>query len=96
MTGLGQGEAHWTVEVTNGAVVLRPAVVVPREDPWAYTAEHRAKVERAHRDAEAGREVAVSGSELSRIARLPDDEMAAEIRRLQEEAERGEKPAHHL
>jgi hypothetical protein len=84
-----EGEAHWTVEVANGAVVLRPAIVVPREDAWAYTAEHRAKVDRAHRDAQAGREVAVSGSVVGRIAELPDDEMTAEIARLQEEAERG-------
>jgi hypothetical protein len=46
-------------------------------------------VDRAHRDAQAGREVAVSGSVLGRIAELPDDEMTAEIARLQEEAERG-------
>lgn len=84
-----EGEAHWTVEVVEGTVLLRPAIVVPREDAWAYTPEHAAKIERAREDARAGREVAVSGTELGRIADLPDDEMAAEIKRIREAAEPG-------
>lgn len=84
-----EGEAHWTIEIADGAVILRPALVVPREDAWAYTPEHTAKVARAREDARAGREVAVSGAELGRIADLPDDAMAAEIERLRKAAERG-------
>lgn len=87
------GEAHWTVEVVDGAVVLRPAIVVPREDAWAYTTDHLAKVQRAHEDARTGREVTVSGAELGRMAALPDDAMAAEIARLRQEAECGERRA---
>lgn len=77
-----EGETHWTIEIVDGALVMRPAVVVPREDAWAYTPEHTDKVERARADARAGREVAVSAAELGRIAGLPDDEMAAAIERL--------------
>lgn len=88
-----EGETHWTVEVADGAVILRPAMVIPRDDAWAYTPEHAAMVERAHEDARAGHEIAVSGAELSRIADLPDDEMAAEIGRLRDAAARGERRA---
>jgi len=76
-----EGETHWTVEIADGAVVMRPAVV-PREDAWAYTPEHAAKVERAREDVRAGREVAVGADELRRIADLSDDDMSAEIDRL--------------
>lgn len=88
-----EGETYWTVEVVGGAVVLRPAVVLPREDAWAHTPAHTSKVKRAREDAHAGREVGVSGAELGRIASLPHDEMAAEIERLRHAAEQGERRA---
>lgn len=88
-----EGEAHWTVEVIDGAVVLRPAIVVPREDAWAYTADHLAKVERAREDGHSGREIAISGAELGRMAAMPDDEMAIAIARLRREAEQGDRRA---
>ncbi|MCL4434979.1 MAG: AbrB/MazE/SpoVT family DNA-binding domain-containing protein [Actinobacteria bacterium] len=52
-----EGESELTVEVDTDqdAIILRPAVVLRREDAWAYTPEHRALLERAHGDSRAGR-----------------------------------------
>jgi bifunctional DNA-binding transcriptional regulator/antitoxin component of YhaV-PrlF toxin-antitoxin module len=49
------GEAHFEAEVRDGELRLRPAVLVPREDAWAYTPEHRALLARARADAREGR-----------------------------------------
>jgi AbrB family looped-hinge helix DNA binding protein len=35
------------LEVTNGALIVRPVAVIPREDMWAYTPENRLRIERA-------------------------------------------------
>jgi bifunctional DNA-binding transcriptional regulator/antitoxin component of YhaV-PrlF toxin-antitoxin module len=53
-----EGAAQWTAEVVNGALVLRPAVLVPREDVFLYTPEERAKREQAREQARAGRSYA--------------------------------------
>ena len=38
------GETEFDVEVTErGSVTLRPVVVIPRDDAWAYTAEGRVR-----------------------------------------------------
>jgi bifunctional DNA-binding transcriptional regulator/antitoxin component of YhaV-PrlF toxin-antitoxin module len=84
-----EGETHWTAEVVDGALVLRPAVVVPREDAWAHTPEHMAQVRRAQDDVRAGRSIAVHGEELERIADLPDEELDAELERLRRAAASG-------
>lgn len=84
-----EGETHWTVEIVDGAVLLRPAVVIPRDDAWAYTTEHAEVVARARDNDRTGQTVSVSGDELGRIADLPDDEMAAEIERLRQVARQG-------
>ena len=42
-------------EVVDGAVVLRPVVVVPAEDAWAYTPEALASIARARQNAREGR-----------------------------------------
>ena len=45
-----EGETEFDVEVTErGSVTLRPVVVIPRDDAWAYTAEHLAAVASALR-----------------------------------------------
>ena len=49
-----------------GSVTLRPVVVIPRDDAWAYTAEHLADVARALADIREGR-----------VRKLPDDDLAA-------------------
>jgi len=51
--------------VRDGALVLRPAVVIPREDAWAYTPEHLKKVERARQEAVGRR---LTEADLDRLA----------------------------
>jgi AbrB family looped-hinge helix DNA binding protein len=61
------GETEFDVEVTErGSVTLRPVVVIPRDDAWAYTAEHLADVARALADIREGR-----------VRQLSDDDLAA-------------------
>jgi AbrB family looped-hinge helix DNA binding protein len=61
------GETEFDVEVTDaGSVTLRPVVVVPRDDAWAYSARHLADVARALTDIREGR-----------VRRLSDDDLAA-------------------
>ena len=45
---------------------LRPVVVIPRDDAWAYAAEHLAAVARARSDIREGR-----------VRQLADDDLAA-------------------
>ncbi|MDQ2786639.1 MAG: AbrB/MazE/SpoVT family DNA-binding domain-containing protein [Chloroflexota bacterium] len=40
-------DATLEVETRDGGIFLRPALVIPREDAWAYTPEYRALVEKA-------------------------------------------------
>ncbi len=42
-----EGETPFELETTGVQITLRPAVIIPREDAWAYTPEHRAAIERA-------------------------------------------------
>jgi AbrB family looped-hinge helix DNA binding protein len=59
------GEAEFDVEVTeHGSVTLRPVVVIPRDDAWAYTAEHLAQVAKALDDIRQGRVRRLSESDL--------------------------------
>jgi hypothetical protein len=61
------GETEFDVEVTErGSVTLRPVVVIPRDDAWAYTAEHLADVARALADIREGR-----------VRQRSDDDLAA-------------------
>ena len=58
-----EGPAQVELELEDGSVRLRPAVVVPVEDVWAYSKEHMELVRRALADVEAGR--VVEGGALS-------------------------------
>ena len=42
-----EGETPFELETSGEEITLRPAILIPREDAWAYTPEHRAAVERA-------------------------------------------------
>lgn len=88
-----EGETHWTIDIDEVALVRRSATVVPREDAWAYTPEHAAKIKRAREDGQAGRVVTVTSEELERIAALPDDEMVGAIEQWRGEAARGDQRA---
>ncbi|MEX2458908.1 MAG: AbrB/MazE/SpoVT family DNA-binding domain-containing protein [Actinomycetota bacterium] len=50
-----EGEFEVDFDASQDALVLRPAVVLRREDAWAYTPEHRDLLARAHRDSREGR-----------------------------------------
>lgn len=67
------GGAEFEVEVDDegDALVLRPVVVLRREDAWAYTPEHRALLATAHEDSRAGRVRRVSESDLRRLVDEP-------------------------
>lgn len=67
------GDTPFELETAGGEIILRPALVIPREDAWAYTPEHRAHVERARTQPA----FAVSREELAGIAAADDPEEAA-------------------
>jgi bifunctional DNA-binding transcriptional regulator/antitoxin component of YhaV-PrlF toxin-antitoxin module len=63
------GEAEFEIEVDESAdaIILRPAVVLRREDAWAYTPEHRELLARAHRDSREGRMRQLTDEELAQL-----------------------------
>lgn len=63
-----EGETQFEVEVEEDAIVLRPAIVLPREDAWAYTQDHRTLLKRGHRDSREGRTRRLSENELEQLA----------------------------
>lgn len=62
-----EGETPFEIEVTEHEIILRPALVIPREDAWAYTPEHLAQIEQADADARAGRIVRMTERELEQF-----------------------------
>jgi bifunctional DNA-binding transcriptional regulator/antitoxin component of YhaV-PrlF toxin-antitoxin module len=50
-----EGEVDFQLALESHAFVLKPAVVLTLEDAWAYTAEHRELLARAHDDSRRGR-----------------------------------------
>jgi bifunctional DNA-binding transcriptional regulator/antitoxin component of YhaV-PrlF toxin-antitoxin module len=62
-----EGEGDFAVEVENGTVVLRPVVVLMREDAWAYTPEHRTLLRQAHADSRKGRVRELSEEDLAQL-----------------------------
>jgi bifunctional DNA-binding transcriptional regulator/antitoxin component of YhaV-PrlF toxin-antitoxin module len=62
------GEVQFEADIRDGALQLRPAVLVPRDDAWAYTPEHRHLLARAREDAARGRVREMSERELRDLA----------------------------
>jgi AbrB family looped-hinge helix DNA binding protein len=58
------GRSQLALEVVGDQVRLRPTVVIPREDAWAYTKQHMDKIRRALADVESGRERVLTVKEL--------------------------------
>ena len=52
---VGETEVEVEVDESRDALVVRPVIVLRREDAWAYTPAHRALLERAHADSREGR-----------------------------------------
>jgi len=42
-----EGETPFELETAGDRIILRPALVIPREDAWAYTPKESAAIERA-------------------------------------------------
>ncbi|MGI8425647.1 MAG: AbrB/MazE/SpoVT family DNA-binding domain-containing protein [Actinomycetota bacterium] len=65
-----EGETEFEVEVDTDqdAVILRPAMLLRREDAWAYTPEHRKLLARAHQDSKKGRVRKMTESQLRDMA----------------------------
>jgi AbrB family looped-hinge helix DNA binding protein len=60
------GETEFEVEVTDSdTLVLRPVVMIPREDAWAYTRAHLDRIEKALADIREGRIRELSDNDLS-------------------------------
>jgi AbrB family looped-hinge helix DNA binding protein len=57
-------DTQFEMEVNEHEMILRPAVVIRREDAWAYTPEHLASVRRALQQVEEGRLRPASTDEL--------------------------------
>jgi bifunctional DNA-binding transcriptional regulator/antitoxin component of YhaV-PrlF toxin-antitoxin module len=62
------GEAQFQVEIRDEGLLLRPAVLVPREDAWAYTSEHRIQLARARDDSARNRVRQLNEDELRDLA----------------------------
>ena len=62
-----EGETQFQAEIRDGNLVLRPAVVIPREDAWAHSPEHVVRVERGQGDSQEGRVRQMTESELDRL-----------------------------
>lgn len=62
-----EGEAQFEVGVEGESIVLRPAVVMTRDDAWAYTPEHRRVLAKAHRDSREGRVRRLTEGQLARL-----------------------------
>lgn len=65
------GETQFELEFDQNVIQLRPAVVLPREDAWAYTPEHRATLDAAHADSREGRVRTMSRAQLAKLTAAP-------------------------
>jgi bifunctional DNA-binding transcriptional regulator/antitoxin component of YhaV-PrlF toxin-antitoxin module len=63
---VGETELEVEVDPDRDVLVLRPVIVLRREDAWAYTPEHRALLDHAQADSREGR-----------VRTLDEDELAA-------------------
>lgn len=68
------GETELEVEVDHAKdeVILRPAVVLRREDAWAYTPRHRKLLAKARADIRAGRIYKMTEEQLMELAERAD------------------------
>jgi len=64
-----EGETEFEIEVDHrdDSLILRPTLVLRREDAWAYSPQHRKMLARAHKDSREGRVRRVTEKELSEL-----------------------------
>jgi AbrB family looped-hinge helix DNA binding protein len=68
------GESTLIVETDQGRMIVRPAVVIPAEDAWAFTPEHQERLARARADVAAGHVERLTEAELRRGMDVDDEE----------------------
>ena len=70
-----EDEAEFEVEHVEGEdrFVLRPVVVVRREDAWVYTADMLASIQRGLQDLKEGRERSASEADFRALAEVEAD-----------------------
>jgi antitoxin PrlF len=62
-----EGESQFIEEIHDGAIVLRPAAVVPKEDAWAYTPEHRTALAEALSQVNGGKDLPASRAQITQL-----------------------------
>jgi bifunctional DNA-binding transcriptional regulator/antitoxin component of YhaV-PrlF toxin-antitoxin module len=65
----GETEMQVEVDAERDVLLLRPIIVLRREDAWAYTPEHRSLLDRAHADSREGRVRSLDEDELATLGR---------------------------
>ncbi len=70
-----EDEAEFEVEHVEGKdrIVLRPVVVVRREEAWVYTADMLASIQRGLQDLKEGRERSASEADFRALAEVEAD-----------------------
>ena len=62
-----EGPAEFEVEIGENALILRPAIVIPREDAWAYAPEHLQRIQKARQELREGRTRRLTETELDQM-----------------------------
>lgn len=62
-------DAEFYIETSGDSIILKPVVLLLREDAWAYTAPHRRLLEKAHQDSRKGRVRKLSERQLERLGK---------------------------
>ena len=62
------GDAEFETAIEDGTLVLRPVLVLRREDAWAYTPDHRELLTAAHADSRSGRVRELTEAQLLELA----------------------------
>ena len=65
-----EGATQFELAVEGDAIILRPALVIPREDAWAYTDEHLQRVRQAQAQVQGAETRRLGEDELNDL--LPD------------------------
>ena len=63
-----EGAAEFELEVSSDEIILRPAIVIPRTDAWAYTEDHLRRVAGARSEGRQGANRQLSEGDLAALA----------------------------
>lgn len=68
-----EGEAEFEVEASDGELVLRPLVLMRREDAWVYTPQVLESIQRGLDDIRHGRERHATEDDFKKLAEVTDE-----------------------